>query len=64
MLGDEHMEVYTVTFFFKEFLFIFRERGRDGDREGETHQGGVVSHAPPTGDLARNPGTCPDWDSI
>ena len=23
----------------------------------------VASHAPPTGDLARNPGMCPDWKS-
>ena len=23
----------------------------------------VASHAPPTGDLARNPGMSPDWDS-
>ena len=22
-----------------------------------------VSHAPPTGHLARNPGMCPDWES-
>ena len=23
----------------------------------------VASHAPPTGDLARNPGLCPEWES-
>ena len=23
----------------------------------------VASHAPPTGDLAHNPGMCPDWES-
>ena len=22
----------------------------------------VASHAPPTGDLAHNPGMCPDWE--
>ena len=28
----------------------------------EKHQLGT-SHTPPTGDLARNPGMCPDWES-
>ena len=32
-----------------------RERGR------ETCV--VLSHAPPTGDLAQNPGMCPEWES-
>ena len=44
-------------------LFIFRQRGRDGERKGEKHQCVVASHAPPTGDLALNPGMCPDWES-
>ena len=37
--------------------------GREGEREGEEHQCVVASLMPPTGDLARNPGMCPDWDS-
>ena len=41
-------------------LKIFRERRREGEREGEKHQCVVTSPAPPTGDLARNPGMCPD----
>ena len=50
--------------FFKRFyLFIFRERGREGEREGEKHQRVVASHVVPTGDLACNPGMCPDWES-
>ena len=48
--------------FLKKILFIFRERGREGEREGENHQYVVTSHAPPTGDLARNPGMCPHWE--
>ena len=36
--------------------------GREGEREGEKHQGVVACHAPPTGDLAHNPGMCPDWE--
>ena len=31
--------------------------------EGEKHQCVVASHVSPTGDLACNPGTCPDWES-
>ena len=45
--------------FFKIYVFIFRERGREGERERnievqEIHQL-VVPHTPPIGDLARNP---------
>ena len=29
----------------------------------EKHQCVVASHMPPTGDLARNPGLCSDWES-
>ena len=35
-------------------------RGREREREGEKHQCVVASHMPLTGDLARNPGMCPD----
>ena len=44
-------------------LFIFRERGREGHKEGEKHQCVVASCAPPTWEQARNPGMCPDWES-
>ena len=46
----------------KFYLFIFRERGREGEREGEKHHCVVVSLVPPTGDLAHNPSMCPDWE--
>ena len=49
--------------FFFSILFIFQERGREGERKGEKHQCVVASHVPPTGDLACNPGLCPDWES-
>ena len=42
---------------------MFRERGREGEREGEKHPWVVASPEPPTGDLAPNPGVCPDWES-
>ena len=50
--------------FFKDFIYLFLERGgRKGEREGEKHQCVVASCMSPTGDLAHNPGMCPDWES-
>ena len=49
-------------FFFLKSLFIFREMGKEGEREGEKHQCVGSSRVPPTGDLACNPGMCPDWE--
>ena len=51
-----------LSFFKKIFIYFFRERGREGEREGEKHQCVVASREPPTGDLACNPGMCPDWE--
>ena len=46
----------VICIFLRFYLFIFRERGREREREGEKHQCVVASRAPPTGDLAHNPG--------
>ena len=54
--GD-HFEL----FFFRFYLFTFRERGREGEREGEKHWCvsdrliSCLSKTAPTGDLASNP---------
>ena len=54
-------QVHSLGIFFQRFyLFIFRQRGREGEREGEKHQCVVASHVAPTGDLACNPGVCRD----
>ena len=45
------------------FFFLERERGREGEREGEKHECVVAFHAPPTGDLTCNLGMCPDRES-
>ena len=45
------------------YLFIFRQREREGERQGDKHQCVVASCAPPTGDLACNPGMCPYGES-
>ena len=55
---------HTFFFFFclSKILFIFRERGREGERQGEKHQCmrerfiGCLSHS-------CNPGMCPDRES-
>ena len=44
--------------------FIFQREQERGERErerGEKHSS-VASLMPPTGDLACNPGMCPDWE--
>ena len=49
--------------FFRFYLFIFKERGREREREGKKHQCVVASHVAPAGNLVCNPGMCPDWES-
>ena len=49
--------------FLKYFIYLFLERRREGEGEGEKHQCVVASCVSPTGDLACNPGMCPDWES-
>ena len=44
-------------------FYLFLERVREGEREGEKHQYVVASRAPPTEDLAHNPGMCLDRES-
>ena len=43
-------------FFVKDYLFF--ESGERGEKERERN----IDHLP-TGDLACNPGVCPDWES-
>ena len=49
------MKVFIKRF----YLFIFRERGREEEREGEKHRL-VASLTYPDQGLNCNPGTCPD----
>ena len=54
----------TALFFFflkRFYLFVFRERGKEGERERSINV--WLPHVPPTGDLAHNPGMGPDWKS-
>ena len=52
-------EQLALLFLKRFYLFIFRERGREGEREEEKHQCVVASRAPSTGDLACNLGIVP-----
>ena len=52
---------FLINLFFKDFTYLFLERG-EGKKRGEKHQCMVASRVPQTGDLARNPGTCPEWE--
>ena len=53
---------FSNSFIFSKILFIyFLEKGKKGEREREKHQCVVASHMTPAGDLAHNPGMCPDW---
>ena len=46
-------------FFFKKRFYLVTIRREGKEKEGERkHQCVVASHAPPTGDLAHNPGLC------
>ena len=47
-LGELNFEC---NFLKRFYLFIFRERRREGEREGEKHQCVVAFHTPSTGDL-------------
>ena len=61
---SEHLKYYANTtiseyrktateYFFKCIIYLlFRERGREGESEGEKHQCVVAPHTPPIGDLA------------
>ena len=49
---------HLLKIFLRFYLFICREKGREGEREGEKYQGVVASRTPPAGELVHNPGMC------
>ena len=46
--------------FLKDFIYLLILRGREGERKGKKHQYVIANCMPLHGDLARNPGMCPD----
>ena len=59
---QENMNGHSIIFL-RFYLFIFRERKREGGREGEKHQCVVASCLPQSRDLACNPGMFPTLGS-
>ena len=51
---DSETSFFFFFFFLRFYLFIFSERGKEGEREGKKHPCVVASHAPATGDLDRH----------
>ena len=49
------------SFFFPKILFIFRDGGREGERDGEKHHCVVASHAQPIGGLAATQACALTW---
>ena len=61
---DKYSGASSTCLYLKDiYLFIFGERGKEGEREGKKHQCVIAFHKFPAGDLACNPGMCPDWES-
>lgn len=61
MANNQKIQFLLCFYLFSKIihLFLFRERGREGERKREKRPCAVASHAPPTG----SPGLCPDWES-
>ena len=57
------LKKYFIHSFIHSFIHLSLERAREGESKGEKHHCVVASWAPPTGDLAHNPGMWPDWES-
>ena len=48
---------------FKDYTYLFLERGEGRETDWKRNINAVASHASPTGDLACIPGMCSDWES-
>ena len=68
LYSDSHLHVhpsipaiqfgYFNSWLLKIFIYLFLEKGREGEREGERHQCVVAFRTSRTGDLVRDPGIC------
>ena len=54
-----YIALLVSSFFSQDFIYLFLERGKEGEGEGEKCQCVVASHMPTTTDPAHNPGMCP-----
>ena len=59
--------IRVISFFLRFYFFLERGEGREKERERNIHVWEIHQSVAPrthlTGDLAHNPGLCPDWES-
>ena len=60
-LLPRRLEIIIIHFFFKKIFYIEGGEGREKERERNINMW-LPFTWPPTGDLAHNPGMCPDWE--
>ena len=49
-------------YFFKDFTYLFLEKGEGKEKERERNITVWLPLTPPTRDVVCNPGLCPDWE--
>ena len=63
-----HMSISIIVYlhllhFLKHFIYLFLERGEGREKERERNINVCLPlECDPTGDLARNPNLCPEWE--
>ena len=62
IISDKRSVKKAKRFFKNIYLLLERGEGRKKERERNINVW-LPLNAPPTGDLASNPGMCPDWES-
>ena len=58
------LKIFTIYLFIYLFTYLFLDRGEGREKERERNINvWLPLNIPPAGDLAYNPGNCPDWES-
>ena len=55
-----NLPIVGIHSFFKLFIYLFLEEGREAEREGEKHQCVVASRTPPNWGPGLQPAMCPN----
>ena len=53
----------SLLLFYKDFTYLFLKRGKGNEKEREKNINVWLPLVLPTGDQARNPSMCPEWES-
>ena len=61
-LGTKHLPSKHLALFKRFYLFVFRERGREREREEGNINVWLPRACPAPGYMAYDPGMCPDWE--